>query len=81
MLKREITERQRADDILKRELALNEALSAPPKPLISPSAKIEDISATVLEKARHLTRSALQIFWRLAILFPALYYLFALPLA
>jgi len=48
MLKREITERQRAEDELKREMELNAALSELYKPLISPSATIDDIASTIL---------------------------------
>jgi signal transduction histidine kinase len=57
MLKREIIERQRAEDYLKRELELNAALSELYEPLISPSASIEDIAHTVLGKAKSLTNS------------------------
>ena len=57
MLKREITERKRAEDELKREMELNAALSELYKPLISLSAKIEDIAGIVLDKAKRLTQS------------------------
>jgi PAS domain-containing protein len=57
MLKREIDERARLEDELKRELKVNAALSELYEPLISPSASIEDIASTVLDKAKHLTQS------------------------
>jgi PAS domain-containing protein len=57
MLKREITERQRTEDELKRELELNAALSELYKPLISPSATIDGIASTILDKAKSLTQS------------------------
>lgn len=58
MLRREIAERKRGEDTRQRELALNASLSELYKPLISPSAKIDDIAAIVLEKSKHLTKSA-----------------------
>jgi signal transduction histidine kinase len=57
MLKREIIERQRVENDLKEELALNSALSELYRPLISPSATIDDIASTILDKAKHLTQS------------------------
>lgn len=57
ILKWEITERQRAEDELKRELELDAALSELYKPLISPSATIDDIASTILDKAKSLTQS------------------------
>lgn len=57
MLEREITNRRRAEDELKQESALNAALSGLYRPLISPSATIDDIAHTVLSEAKGLTNS------------------------
>ncbi len=50
--------RQRTEAKLRQELAVNAALSALYEPLISPSSSIEDITNTVLDRARSLTGSA-----------------------
>jgi PAS domain S-box-containing protein len=52
-----ILERIQAEEQLKRESDINAALSELYQPLISPSASIEDIANTVLDKARNLTNS------------------------
>ncbi len=52
-----IIERLQAEEKLKREAKLTAALSELYEPLISPSASIEDIAYTVLEKAKSLTES------------------------
>lgn len=56
-LKKEISDRQKVEEELKHELAINSALSKLYEPLISPTASIEDIAFTVLDKAKILTRS------------------------
>jgi GAF domain-containing protein/nitrogen-specific signal transduction histidine kinase len=52
-----VIERIRAEEKLQQESDVNAALSELYEPLISPSAKIEDIASTVLEKAKRLTYS------------------------
>jgi C4-dicarboxylate-specific signal transduction histidine kinase len=52
-----LIERAQTEEKLKRESQLNAALSELYEPLISPSASIEDIAYTVLEKAKSLTKS------------------------
>jgi C4-dicarboxylate-specific signal transduction histidine kinase len=52
-----IVEKIKIEEELKRELEMNAALSELYKPLISPSASIEDIAYTVLGKAKSLTNS------------------------
>ena len=52
-----ILERIEVAQKLKQELTVNAALSDLYKPLIAPSASIEDIAMTVLNKARSLTKS------------------------
>jgi C4-dicarboxylate-specific signal transduction histidine kinase len=56
-LKREIAERKWAEGELKQESALNAALSELYMPLISPSATIDNIADTILDKAKSLTHS------------------------
>lgn len=53
----DITERKRAEEALKWELAVNSALSESYKPLVSPGASILDMTTTILEKAKVLTGS------------------------
>jgi len=54
----DITERKRAENQLKWELAVNSVLAALYKPLISPSSSIAEIANTVLDKAMSITGSA-----------------------
>ncbi len=53
----DITERRQAEEALKWELAVNSALSESYKPLVSPWASIEDMTNTILDKAKGLTGS------------------------
>jgi len=53
----DITDRKRAEDALKWELAVNSALSDIYKPLVSPGASIKDMSKTILDRAKTLTGS------------------------
>jgi len=53
----DITKRKEVERGLKRELALNAALSELYKPLISPGGSVANITSTVLEKSKALTGS------------------------
>jgi class 3 adenylate cyclase len=53
----DITEHRQAEEALKWELAVNSALSESYKPLVSPWASIEDMTKTILDKAKGLTGS------------------------
>jgi class 3 adenylate cyclase len=53
----DITKRKRAEEALKWELAVNSALSESYRPLVSPRASIDDMTSTILEKAKALTGS------------------------
>ena len=53
----DITARKQAENELNQELAINSALSELYEPLISPTASVEDITLTVLDKAKSLTQS------------------------
>jgi PAS domain S-box-containing protein len=57
MVAQDISDRKLAEKELKREMELNAGLSELYEPLISPSAKIEDIAFSVLDKAKRLTHS------------------------
>jgi len=56
-LQEEITERLRLEKKLQRELALNSALADLYKPLISPSASLEEITHIILDRSSALTGS------------------------
>jgi len=53
----DITERKQAEKALKWELSINSALSECYKPLVSPGASIQDMTNTVLARAKALTGS------------------------
>ncbi|MBC8466333.1 MAG: GAF domain-containing protein [Deltaproteobacteria bacterium] len=53
----DITASKTAEEALKWELAVNSALSDTYKPLVSPGASIEDMSKTILDRAKILTGS------------------------
>ena len=53
----DITERKKAEEMLKWELAVNSALSECFKPLVSPLSSIENMAKTILEMAKKLTGS------------------------
>jgi PAS domain S-box-containing protein len=53
----DITKRKQAEEALKWELAVNSALSESYRPLVSPGASIDDMTLTILEKAKALTGS------------------------
>jgi PAS domain S-box-containing protein len=57
MTARDTTGQNRAEDALKWELAVDNALSKVYNPLISPSSSIEDITKVILDQARSLTKS------------------------
>ncbi len=58
VLVRDITERKRAEEDLRRNLEVNVALAALYKPLTSPRTDIRGIAAAVLDQAIQLTRSS-----------------------
>ncbi|MBU2549658.1 MAG: response regulator [Proteobacteria bacterium] len=57
-LRREIAERERTEDLLKKELAVNEAMARLAHDLMTPKLDVGAIAQTVLEKAKALTDSA-----------------------